>query len=238
MLKIHTVLVVLLLLAGPWLCFLYAQSSKVENILENIERVQSSVNDYVANIQVDVDMERIQIPRSKAVVYFKKPNKIFVESKQFALVPREALLLNPKQYRERYIGIIKGSESIGTMTTTKILLTAKDDSVRLKQAYIWVNPSNWTIVKMETVPFEGRKLTLTLSYALQERQYWMPDTVVARFESEAPQTQQPLELSQDMAPMTNEMRRPPRKGTVRLVYSNYKINLGIEDAVFEKKEKK
>jgi len=147
-------------------------------------------------------------------------------------------LLNPKQYRERYIGLIKGSESIGTMTTTKILLTAKDDSVRLKQAYIWVDPSNWTIVKMESVPFEGRRLTLTFSYILQEGQYWMPDTIVAKFESEAPQAQQQPELSQDMAPMTNEMRRPPRKGTVRLVYSSYKINQGIDDAVFEKKEKK
>jgi outer membrane lipoprotein-sorting protein len=38
------------------------------------------------------------------------------------------------------------------------------------------------------------------------------------------------------APQMNELQRPSRSGTVTVVYSNYRINVGLKDEIFRRNE--
>jgi outer membrane lipoprotein-sorting protein len=215
-----------------------AKTLTAEKVMENVVRVFEPVNDFVVSIEAEVQMERIQVPHMKAVLYFKKPDKVHFSSQAFLMVPREGIVLNPANLRNNYDAVIVQEEKNDTSKFIKLQLAAKNASVRVRQLSVWVDPSNWTIVKMETVPYSGRTLTLLFTYALQENTYWLPEKVVASFgaQTESPEGKNDL-LEMKTQALSDEHQRPaPRGGSVSVTYSGYKINAGIDDAVFEKKE--
>jgi outer membrane lipoprotein-sorting protein len=215
-----------------------AQKLSATKVMDHVVDGFETVNDFTANIEADVQMERIQVPHMKAVLFFKKPDKVHFSSQAFLMVPRDGIVINPANLRNNYDAVIVQEEKPEDPKLVKLQLAAKSASVRVRQLSIWVDPSNWTIVKMETVPYGGRTLMLTFTYAVQENKYWMPEKVVASFGAQAvaPDAANDL-LEMKAQAMTEGQQRPsPRSGSVTITYSNYKINAGIDDAVFEKKE--
>jgi hypothetical protein len=94
---------------------------------------------------------------------------------------------------------------------------------------------NWTLLKMETIPYEGRTLVMVFTYECQEEKYWLPVKMVASFttESDKPQKDSTPPAENQFDTMQRSM---PRSGSVTVVYSNYRINRGLSDELFEKKE--
>ena len=89
---------------------LYAQSLTAEKVLENVKAQFENIQDYTATITATVNIEKLHIPQMTIKVYFKQPNKVHIESKNFAMVPREGLALNPTDARcngkrQRYNGL-------------------------------------------------------------------------------------------------------------------------------------
>ncbi len=77
---------------------------------------------------------------------------------------------------------------------------------------------------------------MLFTYALFEGKYWLPQSLKAEFEAPGRDT---TGVRSDPAiapsPQWDEMRRPPRSGSVSLVYANYRINTGLGDEMFERK---
>ena len=206
-------------------------------ILLNVEQRGADVRDYIVDVQAEVDMERMRIPRMKATMYFKRPNKVHVESPSFAMLPREGLALDPAAMREQYDVSLVGVDDTAGIKIYKLQLAAKAASTRLRQMFVWVNGSHWTIMKMETIPYQGRVLTMLFTYALFEGKYWLPQSMKVEFEAPGRDT---TGVRSDPAiapsPQWDEMRRPLRSGSISLVYANYRINTGLGDEMFEGKE--
>ncbi|MBI3112769.1 MAG: hypothetical protein HYZ01_14475 [Ignavibacteriales bacterium] len=206
-------------------------------ILLNVEQRGADVRDYIVDVQAEVDMERMRIPRMKATMYFKRPNKVHVESPSFAMLPREGLALDPAAMREQYDVSLVGVDDTAGIKIYKLQLAAKAASTRLRQMFVWVNGGHWTIMKMETIPYQGRVLTMLFTYALFEGKYWLPQSMKVEFEAPGRDT---TGVRSDPAiapsPQWDEMRRPLRSGSISLVYANYRINTGLGDEMFEGKE--
>jgi hypothetical protein len=66
----------------------------------------------------------------------------------------------------------------------------------------------------------------------------LPQSLKATFESTGRDTtQRPLDIDPDMAGQLGETRqRPSRSGSITVKYLDYKINVGLADEIFEKKE--
>jgi outer membrane lipoprotein-sorting protein len=208
------------------------------NILEKVVQEFDGVQDFTATIDAEVKMDRVQIPKMSATMYFKKPDKIHFSSQSFLLVPRDGIALNPAVLWERYDASFLGEDSVDGRNLYKLQLAAKEKKTRLRQLYIWVDPVSWTITRTETIPYEGRTLSMVFKYERQQEKYWLPSKLIVSFGSitEGERT------SGDSAPQPSEQfdqmqRRVPRNGSVTILYSNYKVNTGIDDAVFEEKEK-
>ncbi len=207
-------------------------------ILLNVERTLEGVKDYTAELQADVNMERMRMPKMTATMYFKRPDKVDFKSESFVMLPREGITLDPALLRARYDATLIGEEQIGEIKTHKLQLAAKDAKIRLRQMFVWVAPSNWTIIKMETIPYQGRALTALFTYALQEGKYWLPQTLKISFEvSGRDTTARRIESDVANPPPLEEMQRPPRSGTITVSYSNYKVNVGLTDEFFKKKDR-
>ena len=230
---------IIMVIMGLMLSSSYAQRSiKIQNIDEILAKVVKGfegVNDFSAVIDAEIHMERMQIPKMHADLFFKKPDKVHFSSKGFLLVPREGFALNPAVLQEHYLTTSAEQDTADGKNLFKLLLTAKDSKTRLRTLSVWVDPINWTIAKIETMPYEGRTLSMLFTYEYQQEKFWLPSKLIVLFASESDKTQKDAST-----PIDNQLealqRSVPRSGTVTVVYSNYSINIGLSDELFEKKK--
>ncbi len=205
-------------------------------ILKNVESTVERVQDYVVDLRATINMERLRVPAMNVTMYFKKPNKIHFESQNFAMLPREGFALNPTVLRDRFDATVIAEETLQARKVYRLKLTAKDTKMRPQQLFLWVDPTNWTAAKIETTPYEGRSLSVAFTYKLYQSSFWLPETLKATFSVAGPDTSTRFsELAPQLAPQFNEMQRPPRSGSVTIVYSNYRINTGLSDEIFEQR---
>jgi len=127
-------------------------------------------------------------------------------------------------------------DSVNGKQMFKLLLAAKDAKTRLRALTIWVDPIHWTVAKIETIPYEGRSLSMIFTYEFQQGKYWLPSELVASFASESDRSEKDSSLSIG-GQVDAAQRSMPRSGKITVVYSNYKVNIGLSDELFDKKEK-
>lgn len=220
-----------------------AESQKLPSgseVLQRVEKTSDGVQDYVASLEIDINMERVQIPRSKATMFFKKPDKIHFDSPGIALLPREGMALNSSAIIARYTAETVEEDTAAGLKVIKLQLAAKEAAARLRQLFAWVNPENWTVVRIQTIPYEGRLLTMDFAYGLQDGKFWMPVSLIAHFDltgARASGKDQQISPAPD-TPLDQIQSRAPRSGTIAVKSSDYKINGGLSDEIFRPKETK
>ncbi|RPI02134.1 MAG: hypothetical protein EHM64_14515 [Ignavibacteriae bacterium] len=220
------------------LCAFAQKAGKITNaeeILAKTVKAVDGVKDFSAVIDAEVNMDRVQIPKMHAELFFKKPDKVHFSSQSFLLVPREGIAFNPATLQAHYLPTSAVRDTVEGKILFKLLLAAKDSQTRLRSLSLWVDPSNWTVTKMETVPYEGRTLAMDFVYELQQEKYWLPSKMVAAFSSESDKRQKEAPQSTENQ-FDGPQRSLPRNGKVTVVYSNYKINIDLPDSIFEKKK--
>lgn len=210
-------------------------------VLQRVEKGVEGVDDYVVTLQADVHMERVRIPRAKATMYFKKPDKVHFDSPSIAMMPREGVAFNSIAVLEQYTAEMIGEDTADGRTVFKLQLAAKAATARLRQLFVWVNPQNWTISRLQTIPYEGRVLTMDFTYVLQEGKYWMPVSLTAHFgllDEGRPGNQQVDSSAPPQSPLDQMQPRAPRNGSISIVYSDYRINVGLSDDIFKSAQTK
>jgi outer membrane lipoprotein-sorting protein len=139
------------------------------------------VMDFTVTIDAEVNMERVQVPKMNATMYFKRPDKINFTSQGFLMIPRDGLALNPAVLSERYDASFVGADKIDGQKMYKLQLAAKETKTKIRQLYAWIDPANWTISKLETIPYEGRTLSIVFTYVLLPEKFWLPSKLVVTF---------------------------------------------------------
>lgn len=221
------------------LVVLTAESQRLPSgadVLQKVENGVEGVQDYVVNLQTDVHMERLRIPRAIATMYFKRPDKIHFDSPSIVMMPREGIVFGSVAVLEQYTAETIGEDTVQRVKNFKLQLAAKSATARLRQLFIWVNPETWTISRLQTIPYEGRILTMGFTYGLQEGKYWMPVSLTARLGllDEARPPMQSLDSSSTPeTPLDQIQPRAQRSGSSSIIYSGYKINVGLSDDLFK-----
>jgi outer membrane lipoprotein-sorting protein len=151
-------------------------------ILENVGKGFEGIGDFVTTIEAEVDMERVRVPKMKATMYFKKPDKVHFSSSNFAMLPREGVMLNPSHLRQRYEPELLGEETVDGKILYKLQLTPKESKSRPSKLMVWVDANTWTIARMESTPYQGRMIHIAFTYSLEANKFWLPSTMQASFE--------------------------------------------------------
>jgi outer membrane lipoprotein-sorting protein len=210
-----------------------------QEIMLSVDKAFEEVKDFVVTIEAEINMEQVRVPKSNATMYFKKPDRVHFTSTSFAIIPRDGLALNPALLREKYDASFVAEEKTDGKKIYKLQLAAKDPKTRLRQMHVWIDSSNWTIIKMETIPYEGRTLSIDFVFGLLQGRFWLPTSMKATFGVASGETAKPgADTQPSPAPQLEEMQRAPRSGSISIVYSNYKINVNLPDEIFERKEGK
>jgi outer membrane lipoprotein-sorting protein len=227
-----TLLVIVVLL------FTNANSQRLPSgseVLLKLQKGVEDVQDYQVSLEADIHLDRVRIPRAKATMYFKKPDKIHFDSPSIALMPREGVAFNSAAVLERYTAQMIGQDTVQGKKVFKLQLAAKESNARLRQLFIWVDPETWTISRLQTIPHEGRILTMDFSYSLQQGRHWMPASLTANFgvlDEGGMRKPQADSSSSPETPMDQMQARAPRSGSITITYSDYRINIGLSDDIF------
>ncbi len=200
-----------------------------DKIIADMKRRFSAINDYKADVTLTVKGPRISINNMQMTVYYKKPDRIHVDAKQgFAMVPSGNYFGDPlgefaasgaratyvrsekKQGRDCYVVRIDGPQ-------TPVLL--------------WVDKQRSVIVAMEA----QRGFATTWQYAKVDGKYYLPTEIRAEVQvpgMPAGHGRRPRANAPDGVAGTTELTR------VTVKFSNYKVNKGIDDKIFQEKRRK
>ena len=108
---------------------IFSQKLSEKDIFKKVQDNIDKVEDFSANLIVTVDMERIKVPKMDVGLYFKKPDKYSIKSKNFAMIPKEALGFNIlsilKDYQIKSLEKLKPILAHSIICFTKEILTSK-----------------------------------------------------------------------------------------------------------------
>jgi len=230
------IFLVLLVLGAPQ----KKTSASADEVMRRVELASDGVLDFVVSLEGEIDMERLRVPRTTATMYYKKPDKVTFDSPGFGLVPREGVFLNATVLRQRYNSTLAGDDTAWGKRALKLQLAAKDAKTRLRELQLWVDPDNWTIVRAQATPYEGRILTLEFTYLYQGGTFWLPSRMKATFGTTVQESVRPrLDSNPSPAGQLEEIQRAtPRSGSITINYMNYRINTNLPDSLFQAKDTK
>jgi hypothetical protein len=199
-----------------------------EAILNRVEAALAPVDDYTVTLAIAADLEQVNIPPMNATLYFKKPDRVHVASETFALLPKDAFSLSPSLILKRFRVTDVVPESVAGHAVYRLQLAARDERMRVREAWLQISAERWTIERGELRFAENRTLAVEFAYARVEA-VWLPSELRLSF-SQPPTTPESPPLADQK--MVQGGHRLPLKGSVVIRYSGYRLNTGLPDTVF------
>jgi hypothetical protein len=208
------------------------QSKDPDEILEKVKAAFKMIEDYEVDIQIKIDVEFLKVPDADAKLYFKQPSKIHVESEKFALLPRQGLDFSPLGLLSgKYTALYEQEDTISDLPTSvvKIIPLGNDGDIMLST--FWIDQSRDLIIRMESTKKPSGTFTIDFIYEKYD-QYELPSQMEFTFTVDRMMFQRGKDERSDNDDDSNK-KSDSTTGKVYITYSNYKVNQGLPDELFE-----
>jgi outer membrane lipoprotein-sorting protein len=222
------------LILGVLLCSLAAAAQPSgKDILRRALDISAAIKDYSADVKVTVDMPDIKVPERSARVYFKRPDKVAIDSKGIVMIPKKALVpgnLGTEVTKDTQVTLAGTTMQNGVpVYFLKVKQTGQKGSD--DRLLFWVRGDRYTVERMEAHSANGMQMGVKWEYQLVGGKYWMPRRLVATMKGAAMSQRRPhFDPDQEStAPASN------KPGTITVVFNNLKVNTGLRDSLFVEK---
>ncbi len=206
-------------------------------VLMKTQLIYSNLKDFSVKAKVIADIPNFRMPVKTVEFYYKNPDLFKIKTKGFALVPKYCLLPFSQCYemvKDPQKLVIKKREIINGKKYI-ILLYKKDSDKPKNDILFWVDAYLWRIDKINIL--QQDKLLSTIDFSYQNLDgFWLPDTTLFTMifpkgipNASGPSISDPFGGSQ-FGTLQNQT---DLKGQVKIIFSDYKINKGIDDNFFE-----
>ncbi len=214
-----------------------AQSKDPDKILEKLKSNFERIQDYKVEMKIKLDVQYLKAPESKAIFYFKKPDKIHIESDGFAMIPREGLGFAPLSFLKKdYTAIYEKDDALNGHKVSIVKIIPLGDKSDIILTTLWIDQSINAIRKSETTTKFGGNFAIKLEYD-DKLKYPLPSQMEFILNANQDALSEDRHEPDEKAKPERRRRNLPSSGKVYITYSNYEINKGIPDSVFEKKVK-
>lgn len=219
------------------------QESSPQQVFQAIMRPYQSLSDYTVKIQVKVMMPGFRIPDFAADLYFKKPDKLHIETKSFAPIPRNSGFFDPFQFdpgKNRIIFI----QTVNLDGTQAELYRVEpgESETRVRFYNVWVGGNPRRIMQVESHSFKGTIALVKLTYKNVEQgtENWlMPEKAHIHLafpeEMQRPDNSSFLIKDNPVSAGRTKFEELQGEGDIYISYSGWKINTGLDDSLFQKK---
>jgi len=187
-------------------------------ILAAVKRNYSAVNDYRADVSLTVKGPQVSINSMKMVVYFKKPNKIHADAVNgMAMVPNGTFFGNPFEQMTNCHATYVRTEMKQGRQCSVLKLNGSNMMSPSQGLTVWVDKERLVPVAMQSA---GEAALKTV---------WRHEKIDGKYYL-------PVEIIADMQAPEGPNSGKQIKATLK--FSNYRVNKGISDKVFEQKPRK
>jgi outer membrane lipoprotein-sorting protein len=228
----NLVLIFILLSVSP-----NAQTKDPDEILQKVKDEFKKVEDYIVNVRIKVDVSFLKIPEREAKIYFKQPDKIHIESEGFAMLPKQGLNFSPLGLLEsKYTAFYEKNDVIKDIPVVVIKVIPLESNSDIILSTFWIDTARNLILKIESSRRPTGLFTIELDYKQIEKEYVLPSSMIFTFTVDP--SLMPRGFSNEMeddAKKENGDDKKFKTGKVFINYYNYKVNTGIKDDFFEKK---
>ncbi|MDR3609580.1 MAG: hypothetical protein P4L27_03350 [Ignavibacteriaceae bacterium] len=213
----------------------YSQSKDPDLILKKVKDSFSKIKDYEVDVQVKVDVDFIKVPDTKAKIYFKQPDKINFESDGFAMLPKEGINFSPLSFlKTEYTALFQKEDVIDGFPVSIIKVIPSSDQSDIVLTTLWIDQSYNIIRKVESTTKTNGTFTIDLKYDIKKKDYYLPYSMVFGFNVD--KMNLPKTFSGEAETESRRNIGKSTTGKVYITYSNYKVNQGLSDKIFEKKK--
>jgi outer membrane lipoprotein-sorting protein len=234
------IIFILLLLTIPG----FAQRVDPDSLLSAVKSNFEKVNDYTADVNIKIDVEFLKVPETNATIYFKSPDKMKVESEGFAMLPRDGLNFSPDVLtKEKHTAIFVERQDYKGFNTAILKIIPLNDKSELILHTVWIDLDETVIRRVETTTKGRGTFTVELSYENEVIGYPLPSKLLFSFNL------RDINIPRHFRGAENDDEQPEeeggengdeqeiKKGTVTVTYSDYNVNSGLPDSLFEEEEK-
>lgn len=209
-----------------------AQMSDPYKIIDHVKSVNNQVKDYIADVEIEVDVDFINIPVKHATIYFKSPDKVKFKSDDFFMIPKRSIHNASRNLlKGEYSAIYVGYEILNTKDHYVIKIIPLEKKPDIIMATWWVDTTHFLISKIESNTRKNG--TYTINFTYNDPLISLPAMMIVSFEIEIMKI--PLKFigkssGVDMKDLNSEGKQT---GNVYLRFSNYKINTGIDNSFYD-----
>ncbi len=205
-------------------------------IIEKIQQHFSVIKDYTVDLHAVINMEDVHIPPMDVKVYFKQPDKVFIKSDGFAMLPREGVFQNPRKFnKENFYMELTGHVVIDSVKTYKLELIPRNEETMARKIKLWIDSEKWTIKRLESISWQGQKTEIRFTYEKIQNDYWLPVQTIADLTMTGFMG---FGRMMKMKKNSETESKKERRGKLIIHFSNYKINKDLPDSVFEQSDLK
>jgi len=197
-----------------------------QEIIKRAADEYDRVQDYMVDAKVTVSSPNIHVPQMNVKIYYKKPDKLHVESRDgFAALPKQGVMIgNPLRDMLKDSELsLAGSEKALGRDCHLIKVTYRNQG-QVTRARVWIDKERWVAVQTYVDPDSGPSIRLSLWYSKVSGKYWMPS-----------KSQAVIEFPTITGGRRATESKPAKPSTITVQFSNYKINTGLSDRIFRKK---
>ncbi|HKI78418.1 MAG TPA: hypothetical protein VKA26_07740 [Ignavibacteriaceae bacterium] len=210
------------------------QSKDPDKILDDIKKSYGEIKDYQVDVEIKIDVSFLKVPDTKAKIYFKQPDKTHIESKGFALLPKSALDISPTSLlKGKYTALFDHFEDYEGIPTAVVKTIPLGETKDIILTTFWVDQAKDILRKVEISTKTSGTFSINFKYDDKTKFQQLPSSIVFSFD--VGKLNLPKKFSGGGNPdKADEKDYKPQIGRVYINYSNYIVNEGIPDSVFEK----
>jgi outer membrane lipoprotein-sorting protein len=215
-------------------CSLDAQTA--EEIIQKVRTKLDKVDDYEARGKMKTNVIFIKAPVATVKIYYKKPSKLrIINESGISFIPKGSVNINLNNIFANTTGfdmIDAGKESGTGFRIIKLL--PKDENAEIVLSTLYIDESQSLIRKSKTTTKENGTYELEMTYG-KYAEYGLADKIIFSFNTKDYKLPKGVTFDYDDGTKKEQTadKLKNKKGKVEITYSNYIINKGVPDSVFQ-----
>ena len=218
----------------------FSQSKNPDEIINGVITNFNKVNDYQVDVNIKVDVEFIKVPETKAKIYFKQPDKVHLKADGFAMLPKNGMEFSPSSLiKKDYTAIYEQDVDLNGNKTSIVKVIPLGDQGEVILSTLWIDQKKQVIRKVESTTKTNGTFTIDFTFDGKIK-YPLPSKIIFSFNMDKMNLPSTItgEANNENPDKKNKNMGSTTKGQVIVNYSNYVVNKGVPDSIFEEKNKK
>ena len=205
-----------------------------QELLLQVRSNLDKVKDYEAKGKLKTNVVFLKTPIASIKVYYKKPDKLkIVNEKGISFIPKGSMNINLNNFltdAENFEVIDAGKEDVSGLRILKLLPLDEKSEIVLSTLYI--DEKLRVIIKAKNTTRDNGTYELEMFYGSQVSN-GLPDKIIFSFNTKEYKLPKGVTFDYDDGSKKKvDDNLKNKKGKIEISYSEYKVNKGVNDSVF------